>query len=277
MVTQQRLLEVFVQLADTLVAEFDVIDFLHSLTETAVELLDADAAGLMLADQRGNLQVVASSTEATRLLELFELQHEEGPCLDCFLGGVPVVNVGADEAARRWPTFGAAVTEASFSSVHALPMRLRDEVVGAMNLFLTRPGPLAPGDLALGQGLADIATIGLLQERAVHERQILAEQLQGALNSRVVIEQAKGILAERNGLDMDAAFAALRSEARHTGRPLLVVATQVIEGKPVIAPLIGSGVPVTTIPAAGISAAGVPVATIPVAVVRGVPKPPGRL
>lgn len=257
MVTQQRLLEVFVQLADTLVAEFDVIDFLHSLTETAVELLDADAAGLMLADQRGDLQVVASSTEATRLLELFELQHEEGPCLDCFLGGAPVVNVAADEAARRWPKFGAAVSEASFSSVHALPMRLRDDVVGAMNLFLTRPGSLAPADLALGQGLADIATIGLLQERAVHERQILAEQLQGALNSRVVIEQAKGILAERNGLDMDAAFAALRSDARHTGRPLLVVATQVIEGKPVTVTLTGSAIPSPQ--------------------VRVVPRPPGRL
>ena len=230
MVTQERLLEVFVELADTLVAEFDVIDFLHTLTETSVELLDANAAGLMLADQRGALQVVAASTEESRLLELFELQHEQGPCLDCYRLGQPVVNIDPEEAQRRWPAFGAAILAANFHSVHALPLRLRDEVIGSMNLFLARPGGLSPEALTLGQGLADIATIGLLQERAIREKQVLAEQLQGALNSRVMIEQAKGILAERHGIEMEQAFTAMRTHARHGGRPLLQVARTVIDG-----------------------------------------------
>lgn len=191
MVSQQRRLDVFVKLADTLVDEFDVIHFLHTVAETIVELLDADAAGLMLADQRGNLQVVASSTEETRMLELFELQHEQGPSLDCYRQGQVVANVDSDEAQRRWPAFGVAVRAADFRSVHAIPLRLRDEVIGAMNLFLARDGHLPGQDLSLGQAIADLATIGLLQERAAQQQQLLAEQLQGALNSRVVIEQAR--------------------------------------------------------------------------------------
>lgn len=230
MVTSQRLLDVLVQLADTLVADFDVIDFLHTLTEASVELLNADAAGLMLADQRGSLQVVASSSEETRLLELFELQHDEGPCLDCYRDGRPVANIDPDEAEQRWPGFGAAVRAAGYTSVHALPLRLRDEVIGAINLFVAHTGALTPDDLALGQALADLATIGLLQERAVHHQQVLAEQLQGALNSRIVIEQAKGVLAARHGLDLGQAFTTLRAHARRTGTPLLGVAARIIDG-----------------------------------------------
>lgn len=230
MVTQQRLLDVVVQLADTLVTDFDVIDFLHTLAEASVELLDADAAGLMLADQCGNLHVVASSSAETRLLELFELQHHEGPYLDCYREGQPVANLDPDEAERRWPGFGAAVRSAGYSSVHALPLRLRDQVIGAITLFVAPAGALTPEDLALGQALADIATIGLLQERAIHQKQVLAEQLQGALNSRVVIEQAKGVLAARHNLDMAHAFTVLRTHARRTGAPLLGVASQIIDG-----------------------------------------------
>lgn len=192
MVDQERLLQVFVELADTMVVQFDVIDFLHTLADTAVELLDANAAGLMLADQRGQLRVVASSSQESRMLELFELQHDQGPCLDAYRHGSPVTNVDLAEARRRWPTFGAAVSATSFTSVHAIPMRLRDEVIGAMNLFLVRPGGFSQQDLDLGRGLVDIATIGLLQQRAVQEQKLLAEQLQGALTSRVMIEQAKG-------------------------------------------------------------------------------------
>ena len=230
MVTQQRLLQVFVELADTLVAEFDVIDFLHSLVTTSVELLDADAAGLMLADQRGELQLLAASSEETRTLELFELQHNQGPCLDAYHQGVPVVNVDMASAEQRWPAFGAAVRAGNFATVHAIPMRLRDEVIGAMNLFLARPGTLSERDIELSQGLADIATIGLLQERAVQQQQILAEQLQGALNSRVVIEQAKGMLAARHGVVVSDAFAAMRTYARRTGRPLSQVALDIVDG-----------------------------------------------
>ncbi len=230
MVTQQRLLSVFVELADTLVADFDVMDFMHSLTEYSVELLDADAVGLMLADQRGNLEVAASSSEETRLLELFEIQNDQGPCLDCFREGRAVTNIGPLEAERRWPLFGAAIRDAPFSSVHAVPLRLREQTIGVMNLFLARPGVLSADDIALSQGLADIATIGLLQERAIRQQQLLSEQLQGALNSRIVIEQAKGMLAERHGIDMATAFGALRERARRTGVRLGGVADSVIDG-----------------------------------------------
>ncbi|MBO1768169.1 GAF and ANTAR domain-containing protein [Allobranchiibius sp. GilTou38] len=230
MVTQERLVEAFVDLADTLVAEFDVIDFLHSLASTTVELLDADAAGLMLADQRGELHLLAASSDETRTLELFELQHNQGPCLDAYREGKPVTNIDPATAEERWPAFGAAVRAGNFTSVHAIPMRLRDEVIGAMNLFLARPGDLSNADLLLGQGLADIATIGLLQERAVQQQQILAEQLQGALNSRVVIEQAKGMLAARHGVSVLDAFAAMRTYARRNGRSLSHVAVEIIDG-----------------------------------------------
>jgi len=229
METQQRLVEVFVKLADTLVDDYDVIDFLHTLTESAVELLDAQAAGLMLADQRGDVQVVASSSEESRMLELFELQHQQGPCIDSYRQGAQV-SVDPDEAERRWPGFGAAVRASNFTSVHALPMRLRNETVGAMNIFLSRPGGLTEADLTLGQGMADMATIGLLQERAVKEKNTLAEQLQGALNSRILIEQAKGMFAERHDVDVSQAFTTLRAHARSMGQPLAAVANQVIDG-----------------------------------------------
>lgn len=229
MVTQQRLVEVFVELADTLVDDYDVIDFLHNLAESVVELLDAQAAGLMLADQRGEVQVVASSSEESRILELFELQHQQGPCIDSYRQGEQV-SVDPDEAERRWPGLGAAVRASNFTSIHALPMRLRNETVGALNIFLSRPGGLTEADLALGQGLADMATIGLLQERAVKEKNTLAEQLQGALNSRILIEQAKGMFAERHDVDVLQAFTTLRAHARSMGQPLGVVANQVIDG-----------------------------------------------
>ncbi len=230
MVTQQRLIEVFVELADTLVDDYDVIDFLHTLTESVVELLDAQAAGLMLADLRGKVQVVASSSEESRMLELFELQYDQGPSIDSFRQGIQVTNVDADAAESRWPGFGSAVRASHFTSVHALPLQLRSEVVGALNIFLARPGVLSDHDIALGQGLADIATIGLLQERAVTEKHVLAEQLQSALNSRVLIEQAKGMYAERHEVDVATAFTAMRQRARQTGQTLVSVATAIIDG-----------------------------------------------
>jgi len=230
MVAQQRLVEVFVELADTLVDDYDVIDFMHTLTEAVVELLDAQAAGLMLADQRGNLQVVASSSEESRTLELYELQHDQGPCMESYRQGTRVTNIDPDSAEQRWPGFGAAVRASNFTSVHALPMRLRTDVIGALNIFLARPGQLTDADIALGQGLADIATIGLLQERTSQERNVLAEQLQGALNSRILIEQAKGMYSERHGVEVTDAFSIIRQHARNSGQPLLAVAAQVVDG-----------------------------------------------
>ncbi|WP_218190845.1 GAF and ANTAR domain-containing protein [Pseudomonas sp. SID14000] len=227
---EQRLAAVFVELADTLVADFDVIDFLHTLTERSVELLHADAAGLILVDPQGKLQVLASTTDQARVLELFELQNSQGPCLDCFRTGRPVVNVGLAEVAARWPRFQAATTAAGFRSVHALPLRLRGQVIGAMNLFCKDRSSLTDDDVSVGQALADVATIGLLQERTVRHSEIVAEQLQAALNSRVLIEQAKGVLAERSGVDVDEAFALLRAYARSNGSQLSAVAVAVISG-----------------------------------------------
>ena len=176
MVTQQRLLEVFVALADTMVAEFDVIDLMHTLTETTVELLDADAAGLMLADQRGHLQVITATSHQIQELEALELLHGEGPCIDCFRTGEAVTNIPIAEAGQRWPRFQPAAERAGYSTVQALPMRLRDQVIGSMNIYRVKPGRLSDTDIALGRGMADMATIGLLQERAVSEQAVLAEQ-----------------------------------------------------------------------------------------------------
>jgi ANTAR domain/GAF domain len=227
---EQQLAETFVELADTLVADFDVVDFLHGLADRCVQLLDVDAAGLMLADQRGSLRVVASSSEQARLVELFQLQHEEGPCLECFQSGRPVYEADMAAAAQRWPVFAPAAAEAGFAAMQALPMRLRDEVIGAMNLFMHSPRRLGESGLRIGQALADVATIGLLQERNLRHQEVLAEQLQGALNSRIAIEQAKGMLAERLHLDMGQAFELLRGQARIQNRRLAELAAAVAVG-----------------------------------------------
>jgi transcriptional regulator with GAF, ATPase, and Fis domain len=210
----EQLADAFVELADTMVADFDVIDFLHTLTQRSVQLLDASAAGVLLADPRGELRLVAASTEAARVLELFQLQNDQGPCLDCFRTGQPVAAPDLTAAGQTWPQFAAAAREADFGAVQALPMRLRVQVIGALNLFRVTPGGFGHQDLRVGQALADVATIGLLQQRNTRRGATLNEQLQGALNSRVVIEQAKGKLAERLSLDMDQAFTVLRRYAR---------------------------------------------------------------
>lgn len=228
--TEQRITRVFVELADTLVAEFDALDFLHTLTERSVELLNADAAGVILSDQHGHLQVVASTSNRAQVLELFELQSAEGPCLDCFNTGRVVANVDLADAKNRWPQFSAASIEAGYRSTHAIPLRLRDQVIGAMNLFCVEATALSADDLALGQALADVATIGLLQERAVRESGLIAEQLQTALNSRVLIEQAKGVLLARAGLDVDEAFRLMRDHSRRNHQLLRDVAIAVIDG-----------------------------------------------
>ncbi|MFG1848280.1 GAF and ANTAR domain-containing protein [Micromonospora carbonacea] len=230
------LADVFVELADTLVDDFDVIEFLHVLTERCVELLGVSAAGLLLTDQRDTLQVVAASSERTRLLELFQLQTDQGPCLDCFHTGQPVSVADLTQTTARWPRFTAAAAEVGFAAVHALPMRLRSEVIGALNLFDVRPGALDEDKLRIGQALAGVATIGLLQHRAIHRRDMLTEQLQTALNSRVLIEQAKGILAERLQVDVGQAFALLRDGARSRNRRLSELSQAIVDGSEQFAP-----------------------------------------
>ena len=226
----QLLSETFVELTDTMVADFDVIDFLHVLTDRSVVLLDAAAAGLLLADPRGELRVVAASSEAARLLELFQLQSDQGPCLDCFRSGEPVASADLGAEAERWPRFTAAARQAGFAAVQALPMRLRDQVIGALNLFRANPGTFDPADIRVGQALADVATISLLHERSMRQSDTLNEQLQTALNSRVIIEQAKGKLAERLDIDMPQAFAILRGAARNRNLRLADLAQAFIDG-----------------------------------------------
>jgi transcriptional regulator with GAF, ATPase, and Fis domain len=227
---EELITDTFVELADTLVAEFDAIDFLHTLIARAVTLLDADAGGIMLTDSRGGLEVLAASSHEVHLVELFELQHLEGPCLEAFRTGQAVTK--ADLAAMRaaWPTFTPRLEQAGFSSAQAVPMRLRSEIIGALNVFRVSPGALSAADMKLARSLADVATVGLLQERTIRTHHLLAEQLQGALNSRVLIEQAKGVLAERTGLEVDEAFALLRTHARRNGMPLQIVARDVVAG-----------------------------------------------
>lgn len=227
-VSRERLAEVFVEMADTLVDEFDLIEFLEKVTTRTAELVDVAAVGLLLADHHGHLQLMAASDEATRLLELFQLQHHEGPCLDAFATRVPVVNADLGQAADRWPRFAPRATDVGFRSVHAIPLRWRSEVIGALNLFGTGTGALATGDVQVVQALADVATIGLLQERAIRRAEVLAEQLQAALNSRIVIEQAKGALSRIHGIGVDEAFARLRSYARSNNRRLSDLAHAVI-------------------------------------------------
>lgn len=227
---EDRIAETFVELADTLVADFDVIEFLHVLADRSVELLDADAAGIMLGDQRGGLHQVASSTEEARLIELFEHQNNEGPCLDCFRSGQPVAREDIPSMRASWPAFTGRLEQLGFQAAQAIPMRLRTEVIGALNIFRTTPGLLSDADARLAQALADVATVGLLQQRAVTARDTLAEQLQTALNSRIVLEQAKGMIAERTGLQMGEAFQVLRDYARKHGDKLSDVAVRVIDG-----------------------------------------------
>jgi transcriptional regulator with GAF, ATPase, and Fis domain len=225
-----RLGEVFVELADTLVTDFDIVDFMTTLAARSVELLHADAVGIMLRDDGNRPRVVASSSEAMNVLELFELQVAEGPCIECFESGEAVVNVSLGDAFERWPSFSAEAEKGGFSLVHALPMRLRNEVIGAMNLFSTSTVPLDHAGVQLGQAMADVATIGMLQERALREARVLAQQLETALHTRIVIEQAKGVLAERLGIEIPESFELMRTYARRHGTLLAEVALGVANG-----------------------------------------------
>jgi GAF domain-containing protein len=227
---ETTLAKTLVELADTLVADFDVVELLTVLTDGCIDVLDVGAAGLMLVAPQGDLRVMASSSETMRVLELFELQSREGPCLDCYRTGQPVLNHDLATASQRWPRFAAEALVAGFHTVHALPMRLRGTVLGALNLFHIHPGDMRQADIDAAQAMADVATIAILQHRATHEAQILNDQLNQALNSRVVIEQARGMLAERLGIDMEQAFATLRHHARSHNLRLVNVARNIIEG-----------------------------------------------
>lgn len=229
MIKHERLAQVFVELADTLVTDFDVTDFLHMMTDSSAEVMDTQGAGLMLADQRGALRA-AAATGDIESLQFLEVEHDQGPCIDCFGSGLPVVNTEPDAAREHWPLFTVQALDAGFLSIHAFPLRLRDEVIGAVSLYSSRARTLDDVELSVAQALADIATIGLLQERIIRDKTVLTEQLQSALNTRILIEQAKGIVAEQTGLSVVAAFSAIRSFARNDRQTIPRVATAIIDG-----------------------------------------------
>jgi len=226
---ESLLARTFVTLADTMVKDFDVVDFLSMLSNRCVDLFDAGEVGLMLVDGSGHLHVAGSSSGEMRALELFELQHDEGPCPDAFHSGLAVQCADLRDATDRWPKFGPEAVAGGFMSAHAVPMRLRDTTIGALNLFRTSPGLLPDEDLDAAQALADVATIGILHHRAAEEQRLLSEQLQYALNSRVVIEQARGVIAQTLQLDMNESFSRLRRHSRDHNRRLVDVAHAIVD------------------------------------------------
>lgn len=243
---EPHLLQAFVQMADTLIDDYDIVELLQQLVEHCCDLLDASAAGIMLSDQRGNLQLLASSSEQTRLLELFQLQANEGPCLDCYHTGHPIDATDMTTATGRWPRFAVEATQRGYASVHAVPMQLRRDTIGALNLFSDHADGLSDQDAAVAQALADTATIGILQERAIRRSEIFTEQLQTALNNRVTIEQAKGVLAHAGDLDMDRAFQALRGHARNQQTRLTDLANQLVTGEVDVWQVLSAGQPPAT-------------------------------
>ena len=219
-----------VETADTLVDDYDVVDMLTGLADRCVSLLGVSAAGVMLASPAGSLGLVASSSEAMRLLELFELQAQEGPCLDAFRTGEPVGHEDLQAGVGRWPSFSAAALQAGFRSVLALPLRLREVTLGALNLFSVTHAPVAEADVIVARAFADLAALSILQHRVSTEAQRLNEQLSAALTSRVVIEQAKGVISERAGVDLAEAFSLLRAYARNGNHRLTDVAQAAVDG-----------------------------------------------
>lgn len=230
MTREAVLADTFVQLADTLIDDFDVVDLLTLLADRSVEVLDADAAGTVLAAPDGHLHVVAVSSQAVRVLELFELQAEEGPSLDAYRTGTAIVAEDLTTFESHWPRFARRALAAGFRSLHAVPMCLRGATIGVLNLFRAEQHRADGEEVQIAEAFASVATIAILQHRARLEAQAINEQLSHALNSRVVIEQAKGMLSERLGVSMGQAFEALRRHARNHNRRLAEVAAEVING-----------------------------------------------
>ena len=228
-VTQRQVLQTFVRLADTLVDDYDVVDLLQVLVDTCRDLLDTTAAGILLADSRGELEVVASTSEASRLVEMMQLSAEAGPCIESFRSGrrVGVPDIGRTE--ERWRQFREAALAQGFRSMDALPLRLRDTTIGTLNLLRSTPGEAEEDDIAAAQAFADVATIGILHERSIRESEVLSSQLQAALNSRIVIEQAKGVVSHTRGVSIDEAFTLMREYARSHSLGLSLVAARIVD------------------------------------------------
>jgi GAF domain-containing protein len=228
-VSVQRLAQVFVEVADTLHDDFDAVTFLHVLTMRIADLVDASAVGILLADGKGQLQFMAASDESAKAVEIFQAQIHEGPCEEAYRTGKSVINADLRTAGPRWPRFAAQATATGFHTVHAFPLRLRDQGIGALNVFSQQAGAhLDDGDIQIVQALADLATIAVLQQRTISNVETLTDQLQRALNTRIVIEQAKGALANAHQISVDAAFDLLRSHARSHNQQLTALARAVV-------------------------------------------------
>ncbi len=224
---ETRVLAAVVSLVDSLLDDFDVVDLLTELTERCAELLDVESAGLLLADPLEQLRLLAATSEETRELELFQLQADEGPCMDCYSSGQPVSVADIQAEADRWPSFVPAALEAGFASVHAVPMRAAGIVMGALNLFGTHPGALSDADLLVGQTLAHIASVAILQEHPPTPASVMP-QLRSALTSRILVEQAKGFLRESLDVSVEQAFQLLRNYSRTNGEHLTDVARRLM-------------------------------------------------
>jgi GAF domain-containing protein len=226
---ETRLNAAFVKLADTLTDDYDVVDLLHTLVEECTAIFDTEAGGLMLADADGQLQLVASTSEQADLVEIMQLNAGIGPCVDCFHTGLPVAVADIENSGDRWPAFRVEALKQGFRSIYATPLKLRGQIIGTLNLLSRSVGELNARDARAAQALTDVATIGILQERVIRERGIVTDQLQRALDSRILIEQAKGVLSESASIGVDAAFAAMRSYARNHNMRLHDVADGIVD------------------------------------------------
>ena len=227
---ERRVTSTLVHLADTLVAGYDDVEMFYNLVESCTEVLPVDHAGLMLTDPAGDLHVVAATSEVTHLIELLQIQNQDGPCLEAFRTGL-VVESGPltdPEVSARWPRLTQAAHDAGFGAITAMPMRLRDQVLGALNLFRVETSHLTADDLAVAQAFANIATISILQARATHDARVVIDQLQRALDTRVVIEQAKGFIAQHANITLDESFARIRRYSRNNNLRLSNVARDIV-------------------------------------------------
>nr|WP_254281011.1 GAF and ANTAR domain-containing protein [Frigoribacterium sp. VKM Ac-2836] len=221
-------MQTFVTLADSLVTGFDTIDVLQMLVERTTSLFDASDAGIILVGSTGDLEVIASTNERSKLVGLLQLRAGEGPCVESYSTGTVVSVPDLGEIDDRWPVFADLARDSGYGSVHAIPLRLRDQTLGSLNLFRDSTGTLNEDDATAAQALADVATISILQERALREVDSTREQLQRALDGRVVIEQAKGVVSYTQSVDMDEAFQRIRRHARSNRLPLVEVAAAVV-------------------------------------------------
>lgn len=226
---EQGILRAFAQLADTLVADYDVVDLLQNLVDLTSRFLGATASGVMLADDHGELDVIASTSEASRLVEVMQLSAYAGPCIESFETGAVVSVADIEQVPDRWQAFRDRALEQGFAAIDAIPLRLRAQTIGTLNLFRDATGDLPEDDLVAAQAFADVATIGILHQRSLAESDAIRQQLQFALNSRIIIEQAKGVVAQTRGVPIDQAFTLIRDYARRNQRGISLVASDIVE------------------------------------------------